>query len=352
MKNSPARSRFNKLVADISKFFEDARMAQVRFAWETGRRIVEEEQNGAIRAQYGTHLIKDLSDELSRKYGKGFSPANLAYMRRFYLENKIFQPAGKLSWANHVELLRVKDPTLRKDLEKRAVKECLIRDDLRDLIRAKTRRDAVSATRTAARVDTLTLAAPTRKLPALKRPTDLILHTYATADTGDVDCGFHILYPATASQRKKVTMTDTPSYTYVARIAEVLDGDTLRVIADVGFGILMRDKLRLRGINCPELKEPGGEEAKRFVQKRLPVGALVIIKSRKIITDNHGRFVMDVFYLGKDPCQGIPKPESDQQRARAEGSLSNKNIAQEIIKNGTYLNQELIDEGQAVRMEE
>jgi len=54
--NTPALSRFNKLVSDISKFYEDARMAQVRFAWETGRRIVEEEQNGAIRAAYGTHL--------------------------------------------------------------------------------------------------------------------------------------------------------------------------------------------------------------------------------------------------------------------------------------------------------
>ncbi|HSA30505.1 MAG TPA: hypothetical protein P5160_01760 [Candidatus Omnitrophota bacterium] len=44
--NLPAKNRFQKLVEDISALYTNAREAQVRFAWETGRRIVQEEQNG------------------------------------------------------------------------------------------------------------------------------------------------------------------------------------------------------------------------------------------------------------------------------------------------------------------
>ncbi len=327
MKNAPAISRFNKLVVDISRLYEDARIAQVKFAWETGRRIVEEEQNGAIRAEYGANLIGRLSDELCQKYSQGFSVTNLKDMRRFYLSKKS-RPAGLLTWTNQALLLRVKDAAVRKDIEKRAVKESLSKYQLRDLIREKTRPSALAATPTAGRIDPCVVVPPVKNLPPLKRSTDLVLHTYAKHATGDVDCGFRISYPATEAQRKKVTLTATPSYTYAALVEEVIDGDTLRVNVDVAFGVRLHDKLRLRGINCPEMTAPGGPEAKRFVEDRLPVGAVIIIKSRKVIQDTYGRFVMDVIYA---------KPDSTPD---------------EIIKNGIYLNQELLDAGHAVRMEE
>jgi hypothetical protein len=52
---------------------------------EIGRIIVEQEQKGAERAEYGTALIKELSRRLTRDYGKGFTERNLWYMRDFYL---------------------------------------------------------------------------------------------------------------------------------------------------------------------------------------------------------------------------------------------------------------------------
>ena len=90
----------------------------------------------------------------------------------------------------------------------------------------------------------------------------------------------------------------------------------------------MRDRLRLRGIDCPETGTPEGDRAKRFVEKLLPTGAAIVLKSHKDRTDQHGRFVADVFYK-----QGV-------EDARA------------IIKDGAYLNQDLLDKGYAVRMGE
>lgn len=53
--------------------------------WNIGRRIVEEEQKGNSRAEYGRRLIADLADNLKKEYGPGYGKRNLAYFRRFYL---------------------------------------------------------------------------------------------------------------------------------------------------------------------------------------------------------------------------------------------------------------------------
>jgi hypothetical protein len=80
-------SAYRKLLEDISRLYVDAKKSQVRFTWETGRRIVEVEQDGAVRAEYGTGLIQKLSEELTQRHGEdsGFSETNLKRMRQFYL---------------------------------------------------------------------------------------------------------------------------------------------------------------------------------------------------------------------------------------------------------------------------
>jgi hypothetical protein len=57
--------------------------------WEIGHIIVEYEQDGNIKAQYGTQLLKDLSKRLIDDIGRGFSVSNLQFMRRFFLEYPI-----------------------------------------------------------------------------------------------------------------------------------------------------------------------------------------------------------------------------------------------------------------------
>ena len=53
--------------------------------WRIGERIVQEEQHGAARAQYGKEIIKTLSAELTREFGRGFSERSLREIRQFYL---------------------------------------------------------------------------------------------------------------------------------------------------------------------------------------------------------------------------------------------------------------------------
>ena len=59
--------------------------AMVNAYWQIGRRIVEEEQGGAERANYGKQILKQLSVALTEEFGKGFSVQNLYYFRQFYL---------------------------------------------------------------------------------------------------------------------------------------------------------------------------------------------------------------------------------------------------------------------------
>ena len=76
----------NILVETRTKAVREINMAQVLAYREIGREIVEFEQEGKIRAEYGEELIKRLSQDMTKRFGKGFSEMNLRNMRRFYLE--------------------------------------------------------------------------------------------------------------------------------------------------------------------------------------------------------------------------------------------------------------------------
>lgn len=78
--------------------------------WQIGKKIVEVEQGGESRAEYGKKLIKNLSDELTKEFGKGFSEDNLKNMRRFYLafsKSETVSSQFKLSWSHYVFLTRI-----------------------------------------------------------------------------------------------------------------------------------------------------------------------------------------------------------------------------------------------------
>lgn len=75
-----------------------------------GKRIVEEEQGGVERAEYGKNLIKNLSKKLTENYGKGFSERNLEQMRNFYLTYSTSQTVSakfKLSYSHYLTLMRI-----------------------------------------------------------------------------------------------------------------------------------------------------------------------------------------------------------------------------------------------------
>ena len=85
--------------------------------WKVGRRIVEEEQKGKARAEYGTQLLEKLSHTLTLEFGKGFDARRLRSYRQFFLffpQEKIWHTCvPNLNWSHFRELLRVEDETAR-----------------------------------------------------------------------------------------------------------------------------------------------------------------------------------------------------------------------------------------------
>lgn len=70
--------------------------------WNVGRIIVENEQNGNVKAEYGKKIMKELSKELRKILGAGFSVSNLFNMRKLYITYPKFQTlSGKLSWSHY-----------------------------------------------------------------------------------------------------------------------------------------------------------------------------------------------------------------------------------------------------------
>jgi len=102
-------------------------------------------------------------------------------------------------------------------------------------------------------------------------------------------------------------------------VVKILDGDTLDVNLRLGLGIFIEQRLRLRGIDCPELNTHEGRRAKGFVEKALKPCPWIIVKTHKDTSDKYDRYLADIFYL---------PDERDPQ-----------NIAGE----GRFLNQELLD---------
>ncbi len=106
------------LIKDIKAIIEESKRLVVRNVntimlqtyWNIGKRIVEEEQNGNDKANYGEYIIKNLSNELSKEYGRGFSSTNLKMMRRLYNEYQIGQTlSDRLSWSHYLLLLGISD---------------------------------------------------------------------------------------------------------------------------------------------------------------------------------------------------------------------------------------------------
>lgn len=129
----------NTITKKISSLVNDARQQIVKSInqtmahsyFEIGRLIVEEEQNGFEKADYGKFLLIELSQNLIKEFGKGFSVTNLKQMRQFYLSysepdrceiGQTVSDQFKLSWSHYLVLMRIDDKLERKFYENEAVK--------------------------------------------------------------------------------------------------------------------------------------------------------------------------------------------------------------------------------------
>ncbi|HMS66422.1 MAG TPA: PDDEXK nuclease domain-containing protein [Ignavibacteria bacterium] len=125
---------YKKLLADIGLTIESARFNAIKAIntelvksnWEIGRHIVEFEQHGQERADYGSDLLAQLSRDLRHRYGKGFGRRNILDMRRFYLAYSKWQTvSAKLSWSHYISLISISDNAARKFYERHSINENL-----------------------------------------------------------------------------------------------------------------------------------------------------------------------------------------------------------------------------------
>ncbi len=123
---------YQKLIDTIGTTIESARQRAVQAVnnellqanWAIGKFLVEYEQNGNEKAEYGSSLLANLSKDLKSRFGKGFSKSNIYLMRQFYLNYQIFQSVtGKLTWTHYAVLLGVSDDIARGFYEKQSIIE-------------------------------------------------------------------------------------------------------------------------------------------------------------------------------------------------------------------------------------
>lgn len=131
MKKSVSSGNINTLYKKIKTVLNEARnkvyqtvnFTMVEAYWNIGHLIVEEEQKGKTRAEYGVYLIEKLSGKLTNDFGKGFDPTNLSNMRKFYLTFPILDAVRQeLTWTHYRILLRVEDTQAREFYMRECIK--------------------------------------------------------------------------------------------------------------------------------------------------------------------------------------------------------------------------------------
>lgn len=124
-------SDFEKMISDIeilvnaskSELAASINKVMTVTYWSIGKYIVEFEQGGNAKAEYGKSLLSTISKELTLRLGKGYSRPNLNNMRKFYLKYSNCQTVSdKLSWSHICELIKIDDELERSFYEK----ECIV----------------------------------------------------------------------------------------------------------------------------------------------------------------------------------------------------------------------------------
>ena len=306
MAKSIAANSYPRLLTQIKNTIESGReeieQVKARVYWRVGERISKHLLIHNGRAGYGKSLYKKLSKDL--KIGE----RTLYRTVQFYDTYPILSARTKLDWGHYRSLITVDDPALRARLLKKAERSNL-----------STRQLASEIKQTQPTPKTQSAPLTPQKGP---------LNVYQSVNSplvpvaqGSVllDCGFNVWKAVSRKEFKAGQIVRTRakmSFTYRAYVEEIIDGDTFWVEIDLGFDSYTRQKLRLRGIDCPELNTAAGKRAKAFVAKAFEGLEYIVIRSSK--SDKYDRYLADVFY-GKDE---------------------------------TFINQQLIDEGLAVEYKE
>jgi predicted nuclease of restriction endonuclease-like (RecB) superfamily len=117
-KNLVSNKKYDILISQIGnilqsgheKAIQTVNAVLVQTYWEIGKYIVEFEQKGSEKSEYGSNLLEQLSKDLKQRFGKGFSRSNLFKIRKLFIKfQKIQTLSGFLSWSHYCEILSADD---------------------------------------------------------------------------------------------------------------------------------------------------------------------------------------------------------------------------------------------------
>ena len=306
--------------------------------WKIGQHISRFILLNKHRAAYREGLFSRLSKDLN--VGERTLQRAVKYAREFPMPTE----KANLDWSHYRALLAVRDKSQRRKFETRAIHEKLSSRQLEEEIKKEKlkgkpfgygqgavfeddQHKGVSLSFTRGALFTYRIITP----PSVTPKGSAVI----------MDCGFNVWREIAAGEGqsfeegeivesthdlggivlRKSSRTDSELYTYKAFVEKIIDGDTLWVHIDCGFKTWVREKIRLKGIDTPELSAKGGESAKNFLEETLRQVDFIIIKTYKV--DKYARYLADIFYL---PGEG------------------DKEIA---LSRGTFLNQQMLDAGMA-----
>lgn len=263
----------------------------VNQAWDLGKRLEEDSAAHSLWSDYNGYINPKLAKDLEMDAGE------LQDMRRFVRWYPAGAPIRDLNWADYTAVLRLDDPSQRDVVLDRIEKE---------------------------KWSILRLREELKKIPREKPPVSPVilgkLNLYRVIKTESgltLDLGFGNYFKASESEKFKegdilsvkpdgTLSLESPTaalYSYSAVITQVVDGDTLEALVDLGFGLTTRQKFRLNGIDAPEMNTPEGVAAKQFVYDKITKhGPQVIIRVAGL--DKYNRYLADVWvgeaYLNKE----------------------------------------------------
>ncbi|MFH1800207.1 MAG: DUF1016 N-terminal domain-containing protein [Candidatus Omnitrophota bacterium] len=338
---------------------------RVREAWEIGRLIDAHVLQHKERAGYDRQVLVRLAKDL------GTSKTELYYMLEFARAYPIFPLTGKLSWSHYRDLLSVNDAKEREAIAEQAAQNKWTQKEVRQAVRkAKGVRKEDSGSEEQllpsepGKPGTYRVILAKAGPYAGKLALDLGFSNYVslssvTASPGKFKEGDIVTSSQDSKGGYKLLAIGSGSefllYTYNAYVYEVLDGDTIEAVVDLGFGFVTTQTLRLRGIDAPEIATADGMEAKQTLEKmlgmaegvrsaatgeapsrdtvpRTPCGEKILIKTVK--SDKYDRYLADIFY---------PPPQK-AGRSNPPSSVADMDYV--------YVNQKLVDEGLAINVEE
>ncbi|MBI5024049.1 MAG: thermonuclease family protein [Candidatus Omnitrophica bacterium] len=308
--------------------------------WNVGKYIDEHLLENKDKPEYASGFYEELAEDVGR------DRTTLQCSVRFYRAYPIRVPGHELTWGHYRRLITVKDPGERKKLEEQILRKKWDTHKFQKYLNTKRRLAAPAdddkpiarLTFTRGRLHTCQIV-PANKALVHRGPLALDLgfrEQYEIPkgapklkETETVELVFR---KGTLAGARKVEVPKDELFTYKAEVEKVIDGDTLLVSLDFNCPMSISQKLRLRGIDCPELDTEEGRRAKRFVESRLKGCGFIVVKTYKDRTDRFDRYLADVFYESSDIRR--QSSETDDRRLKTDDLI--------------YLNQELLNEHLAV----